>query len=101
MDGEERVVGKREWEELSERAHELVWVMEQRKRSREWQDRNMRSGLEWMENGKEDEEEKENSSMKKDSVELERENYRIKEESRRMKEEMHRGHDDHHPLPHL
>ena len=54
----------------------------------------MRSRLEWMENGKEYEEEKENSSMKKDTIDLERENYRLGEESRRMKEEMDRVKED-------
>ena len=85
---------KREWEELSERAHELVWVMETRKMGRERRRGKRKEGIEWMEKRKEDEMEKENDEMKKNRIEMERENSRIGGENRGMKEEMDRVKED-------
>ena len=95
-EGEEKDGEMREWEELSERAHELVWVMETMKKGRRRGRRGekRKDGLEWMEKRKEEEIEKENSSMKKNSEEMERENYRIGGENRGMKEEMDRTKED-------
>ena len=85
-EAEENAGEKREWEELGERAHELVWVMEMMKKGREKKD--MRKVIDWMETRKEEEAEKENSELKKNSIQMERENYQLSAEGRVLKEEM-------------
>ena len=93
-DREGNMEEKREWEELSERAHEFVWVIEVMKRSRAARDTNMRSELDWIESRKEEEIEKENSLMQKDTSEMEIENYRIGGENRGIAEEINKLKED-------
>ena len=69
-EGEEKGREKREWEELSERAHEFVWVIETMKRCRGRREENRKAELEWTEKRKEECIEKENDRMKKENVEI-------------------------------
>ena len=89
---------KMEWEELSERVNELVWVMESLKKRRK---KNRKSELEWMERKKEENIEKENEEMRKKTEEMERENYRIEGENRELSEEMGRIQEDNSHLKEL
>ena len=79
---------KREWEDLSERAHELVWVMERLKKRREEKEGKRKERIEWTEMKNEEEIDEENTEMKKECVEMERENCMLDGENRKVKEEV-------------
>ena len=84
-EGEEKRKEKREWEELSEKAHELVWVMEMMKRMREGREEK-RGGVEWMEKKNRREMEMENCRLDIENRGMKEEKDRIEEENKRLKE---------------